>query len=189
MTGKILAPFTADQVDALNAFQRLGYIHPFTCPGHEGGGDRDLIATRSGWICCHCAYRQDWAHAAMLNRPAPHAAPNPVEQIARIFASSTTHQDFRPYEGVWRGPSVHAEYLRRAGEAYKLAVSTPHAVSLGARPDRRDTAIMFAKIIFGNMGDTDEIFWSHLSDDGKRIAFELYDAAVLLDWTPSGGGI
>lgn len=70
MTGKLLAPFTAAQVDALNACQRLGHLHPFTCPGHEGGGDLDLVATRSGWICRHCEYRQDWAHAGMLDPPA-----------------------------------------------------------------------------------------------------------------------
>jgi hypothetical protein len=86
MTGKIFAPFTADQVDALNVFQRLGYIHPFTCPGHEGGGDRDLIATRGGWICCHCDYRQDWAHVGMLNPPAdPTAAlATPAPQPAAL---------------------------------------------------------------------------------------------------------
>lgn len=62
---RINAPWTAQQVDALNRFQRSGVFHEFTCPGH-GHGDRTLVATRSGWICCHCDYRQYWAHAAML---------------------------------------------------------------------------------------------------------------------------
>lgn len=62
----IKAPWTAEQVDNLNRFQRQSLFHPFTCPGHEDGGDRSLVATRSGWICCHCGYRQDWAHKGML---------------------------------------------------------------------------------------------------------------------------
>ena len=51
------------------------------------------------------------------------APPDIIEQIARIFAVSTEHQDFRPGEGVWRGPSVHREYLRRAQEAYEVAIT------------------------------------------------------------------
>ena len=65
----VKAPWTAEQVDALNRHQRAGFMHPFTCPGHEGGGDRDLIATRRGWICCHCAYTQEWAHEFMFRAP------------------------------------------------------------------------------------------------------------------------
>ena len=61
----VKAPWTAVQVDNLNRSQRFKYRHPFTCPGHEGGGDRDLVATRNGWICCHCDYKQDWAHEGM----------------------------------------------------------------------------------------------------------------------------
>lgn len=62
----VKAPWTTEQVDALNAFQKLSQFHPFTCPGHEGGGDRDLVATRRGWICCHCDYTQDFAHEEMI---------------------------------------------------------------------------------------------------------------------------
>lgn len=70
MTPIITAPWSADQVDALNRFQRASIVHPFTCPGHDGDGDRDLVATRRGWICCHCDYTQEWAHRFMLNTPA-----------------------------------------------------------------------------------------------------------------------
>jgi len=66
MTTIIKAPWTAEQVDTLNQFQRSPAIHPFTCPGHAGGGDRTLVATRSGWICPHCDYRQDWFHDFMV---------------------------------------------------------------------------------------------------------------------------
>lgn len=71
------APWDAETVDGLNKYQRLGYLHPFTCPGHDGGGDRDLVATRRGWICCHCDYTQDWAFRSMLDPP-----PNPVIKLS-----------------------------------------------------------------------------------------------------------
>lgn len=65
MSDRITAPWTAVEVDALNAYQQMNLFHPFTCPGHEGGGSRDLVATRKGWICCHCSYTQNWAHRFM----------------------------------------------------------------------------------------------------------------------------
>lgn len=83
MMGKIYAPWTPEQVDALNAFQRLGYVHPYTCSGHEGDGNRDLIATRAGWICCHCDYKQGWAHVGMLNPP-----PDPIAAMWRESAET-----------------------------------------------------------------------------------------------------
>ena len=66
--GRIAAPWTAAQVDALNRWQRNNLVHEFTCGNeHCDGGDRTLVATRRGWICCHCDYRQDWAHAFMCH--------------------------------------------------------------------------------------------------------------------------
>jgi hypothetical protein len=63
------APFTPDQVKALNAYQEAGMLHPFTCPGdHEHCYDRrELIATTSGWVCQCGRYTQDWAHDFMTN--------------------------------------------------------------------------------------------------------------------------
>jgi hypothetical protein len=65
--GFIRAPWTGEQVDALNRFQRLGYVHEFTCVEPHGGLDRTLYATVNGWRCPHCGYQQDWAHAGMLD--------------------------------------------------------------------------------------------------------------------------
>lgn len=63
----VRAPFTIEQVEALNAWQTRGDVHPFTC------GDAlcraDLVATESGWICRRCTYRQDWAHDFMAGSP------------------------------------------------------------------------------------------------------------------------
>jgi hypothetical protein len=67
MSNKISAPFTADQVEALNRWQN-GPVHPFTC-GNDHEGNRDLVATETGWICPNCNYTQKWAHEFMLQDP------------------------------------------------------------------------------------------------------------------------
>lgn len=92
----IQAPFTSAHVQALNERQchvdGSMPIHPFTCPnrgdgitydaagaadystathGTEGGDRGILIATELGWVCPHCGYQQDWAHAAMAEPPVP----------------------------------------------------------------------------------------------------------------------
>jgi hypothetical protein len=72
----VRASFTTQQVEALNAFQKLGYIHPFTCEyAHPEG--RNLRATEDGWHCTYpgCAYTQNWAYEFMtvkdLHPPMP----------------------------------------------------------------------------------------------------------------------
>ncbi|MGA5330977.1 hypothetical protein ACPCJT_20330 [Streptomyces griseoincarnatus] len=73
MTHLIYAPWTAEQVTALNAFQHHGRMHPFTCGAeHASGRSPVLIATNGGWVCPdpQCVYRQDWAHAFMVGRGA-----------------------------------------------------------------------------------------------------------------------
>lgn len=61
---KIEAPWTPEQVTRLNAFQRVGWFHPFTCGMNTG--HRVLVATPDGWVCPDCAYTQNWAHAFMV---------------------------------------------------------------------------------------------------------------------------
>ena len=69
------APWTKDQVEALNHWQRHGQFHPFTCGNRNDGnhhhepeyGDHGALrATKDGWVCPYCNYRQGWAHAFML---------------------------------------------------------------------------------------------------------------------------
>ncbi len=64
---KLEAPFTAEQVVALNRWQQRGDIHPFTC----GNDSRHavLVATEEGWHCPDCDYRQRWAHNFMAGTP------------------------------------------------------------------------------------------------------------------------
>lgn len=55
--------WTQDQVDSLNAFQRAGVMHPFTCGICRG----DLVARQEGWYCPNDTYTQDWAHGFMMD--------------------------------------------------------------------------------------------------------------------------
>lgn len=58
MAQPLEAPWSEEVVEALNAFQDSGVMHPYTCPecGHM------LVATHNGWICLHDEYLQTWAH-------------------------------------------------------------------------------------------------------------------------------
>jgi hypothetical protein len=81
MSKVIKAPFTPEEVDKLNNWQTLGYVHEYTCP--TGIADpyhpsRVLVATVRGWICKYCPYTQDIAVDDMLNPPA-----NPLEIMRR----------------------------------------------------------------------------------------------------------
>lgn len=77
----VRAPWSQEVADALNAFQRAGRFHPFTC-GSGNRGDAlhaaavknyglsdagQLHATINGWICPGgCEYTQDWAFTFMV---------------------------------------------------------------------------------------------------------------------------
>lgn len=56
------APWSADQVASLNAFQRSGIMHPFTYRQYE------LVATERGWALPGGEIIvQDWAHSQMAD--------------------------------------------------------------------------------------------------------------------------
>jgi hypothetical protein len=67
----IKAPFTPEQIKALNYFQGSGVFHPFTCANQgdeaHNGEQVELVATKAGWICPYCNYTQDWAHTFMAD--------------------------------------------------------------------------------------------------------------------------
>jgi hypothetical protein len=70
----IRAPWTAEQVEALNRWQASDFVHPYTCGSgyrtnrsiHPDGEGR-LVATEHGWVCPNCDYRQEWAWAGSLH--------------------------------------------------------------------------------------------------------------------------
>jgi hypothetical protein len=66
MVDVLRAPWTPEQVEALNRFQQRGDVHAFTCLNDHGDLGRTLLATEQGWICPHCDYTQNWAHSLML---------------------------------------------------------------------------------------------------------------------------
>lgn len=52
--------WTDEQCDYLNKQQQDAMRHPYTC-GNDSN-HRVLVATRKGWQCLDCDYRQYWAH-------------------------------------------------------------------------------------------------------------------------------
>jgi hypothetical protein len=64
------APWSEEQVAALNKYQKDGRMHPFTCPGEfeQCKAHRELIATTNGWVCQCGKYKQNWAHEWMVMR-------------------------------------------------------------------------------------------------------------------------
>lgn len=104
---KVFAPFSVKQVAALNKWQNLGYVHPFTCGGDRGdaahkeyqfrnGGDfGQLIATESGWICPVCGDTQNWAHGFMADESRWPARlsflQNPWRRQLRRYQSTDLH--------------------------------------------------------------------------------------------------
>lgn len=65
----IQAPWSAQQVEQLNRYQREGWFHPYTC-GRRGFHDANLVATSGGWYCPveGCDYTQDWALEGMASK-------------------------------------------------------------------------------------------------------------------------
>lgn len=91
---EIRAPWTPEQVAALNKFQQRMQFHPFTCGGaaHEFQPPV-LIADTDGWHCpTDCNYQQDWAPAYMAvaaDWPRPFGerhGPTPQETQAAVRA-------------------------------------------------------------------------------------------------------
>ncbi len=87
----VKAPWTDEQVENLNRYQKSGSFHPFTCGLYEltrklYGRDKAkncrwlLVATNLGWVCSRegCQYTQDWAHDAMVNFPKDYKSPEQV---------------------------------------------------------------------------------------------------------------
>lgn len=69
-----IAPWTPEQVAALNHYQDAGRMHPFTCGAtHSDGRSPVLTATTDGWRCPNptCDYQQNWAHAFMATTEEP----------------------------------------------------------------------------------------------------------------------
>jgi len=72
----VKAPWTPEQVAALNEFQTAENGHPFTCGGNRTDkyhldGQGVLVATVYGWVCPYCDYEQDFAYDMMFKPVSP----------------------------------------------------------------------------------------------------------------------
>jgi len=83
---KIKAPWTDEQVAALNRWQAYGFVHEFTCP-NDHKMSVPLEATKRSWVCPACGYTQDWAHDFMFEEHS-----NPLETA---FAANAAKQRAR----------------------------------------------------------------------------------------------
>lgn len=88
----LLAPWTPEQVAALNAYQRCGQMHPFTCgkrDRHRSTNAGVLVAVEHGWTCpaLGCDYRQNWAHPFMATGPWPRPTIGPWRWRALLGGS------------------------------------------------------------------------------------------------------
>ncbi|MER6492651.1 hypothetical protein [Streptomyces griseorubiginosus] len=129
----IRAPWTPEQVDALNAFQQRGGMHPFTCGGEHTPASPTLVAYTDGWRCPQpygesCDYRQDWAHAFMAQPPAA----SPVSVVSGQTLRDRVAEAVPPLTEADRderedGARQWADYIRawNQGRAEVLAAVPP----------------------------------------------------------------
>lgn len=81
---KIQAPFNENQIKNLERYQRLGYVHPFTCPQNSTHiSDGILLPTTNGMICIECGYIQNWVHDYMTS--ASFLKKDPLVNILRLI--------------------------------------------------------------------------------------------------------
>ncbi|MFD7705630.1 hypothetical protein [Streptomyces sp. NPDC059786] len=155
MIDEIRAPWTSEQVDALNRFQQEGGGHPFTCgkPGHQVYPR--LTATHAGWVCPDpdCDFTQDWALALMTDPaawPRPFAdlrkqvgaegtePANPVAVLTAALARAEQHAKASRHRGTQLVHNGWAEGLREAlrilGQDDEQQRTTPDSSSASSDP-------------------------------------------------------
>lgn len=73
--GKIIAPFTVEQVVLLEIWQTSRGFHSFTCCSHNNCERRKqpnegaLIPSTDGWVCPCGEWKQNWCHDYMCTSP------------------------------------------------------------------------------------------------------------------------
>lgn len=120
----VRAPFTDEQVIALQKWQDAGVIHPFTCCSHDGceRSSREdhgvLIPTKEGWICPCGKWKQDWCHDFMIKpvvdpferwskirnkwlKKHPRKKKKPTKFRSTVFINIDTKPKFKPKRKIW----------------------------------------------------------------------------------------
>lgn len=111
---KIQAPFTVDEVQALERRQADERCHPYTCNASHGTHSAckldshpdtaRLIPTTYGWVCQYCNYKQEWCLLEDL-LAAPHD--DTGDLFAEIVLAAHTKADCH-----FRGDGSGAYYIR-----------------------------------------------------------------------------
>lgn len=83
------APWTAEQVASLEAFQQCPHLHPLTCPNRDDhpviNGEKGLLeVTAAGLQCGYCDYVQNWVPDFILQRRAEEYRRLPQELFGRM---------------------------------------------------------------------------------------------------------
>ena len=113
--------FTDDECFSLNAEQHNENRHPYTCG--RNSRHRPLIATRGGWRCADCDYKQDWAHGAVGG----------ASHDERLLA-------------IARAAAAHVKALDAEEAAAKLDIGTFLAVANVANMTRDNLRAALAKL-------------------------------------------
>jgi hypothetical protein len=135
MTEQIRAPWTPEQVAALNAYQQHGGMHPFTCAREHATPTLHLVAHEDGWHCWlpDCDYRQDWAHAFM-------AEPRTTPAVVSPPAVDRTDLRHRIAEAL--DNAHHSHPCPATGSHYWTGCYHPDGTSTSCHTDRRTDAVL-----------------------------------------------
>ena len=135
MNDIVRAPWTSEQVQALNTAQEHGTRPPRICGAevHASGRSPLLDATHTGWICPDpaCAYTQDWEwrstldYAAGIRAAARQASGQKPDTDEAVVAYRNRHRPIGPECGRDVLVGVHAQkpaydavyaYIRALGD-------------------------------------------------------------------------
>ncbi|MET7944404.1 hypothetical protein [Streptomyces sp. NPDC005302] len=121
----IRAPWTSEQVAALNACQQRGGMPPFTCGREVHPAPLVLLAHRDGWHCSDpdCDYRQDWAHAFMADPSVWPAVPVGVSPPAALTDQAAVLNAAAQHLYTALFPAVYDDLGQKAAEGVNRAVS------------------------------------------------------------------
>lgn len=112
---RVTAPFSVSQIHALQRYQTLNHVHPFTCINSRrlDHGWLPMFASRLGFICPYCEHRQNWAHSFMADM-AQHPKP-PASIIGRALAEQRGEgkaQEGKPADAVFPKEEITGTELR-----------------------------------------------------------------------------
>jgi hypothetical protein len=141
--GRVDAPWDARTVEILNEHQRNPQYHPYTC-GSGNRKDADhldgegvLIATKWGWLCPFCDYKQGWAHVPTNPPGSGHeidAFLRHIDEIDKLFPrlmseiklSNAARLDLVAIKHRIR---EQVEHLRKTADSIRADTAKPNTVT------------------------------------------------------------